>query len=113
MGKGLFVMTIILVAFNEASGQSFYDYKIDRRLIGSISIGSATYYGDIQSELNFAPTTGQISLDYNAIVRDHFFQQTINDQKLVRRSLKGQAEFIEENIIRVMGSIETELARLR
>ncbi len=69
MGKHLLVMVVTLVVFKQAIGQSFYDYKIDRKFIGTLSIGSATYYGDIQSDLNFAPSTGQLSLEYNLINR--------------------------------------------
>ena len=69
MSKHFWFLVLMSAGIGQVTGQSFYDYKIDRRLIGSISIGAATYYGDIQSDLNLTPSTGQISLDYNAMDR--------------------------------------------
>ena len=69
MSKHFWFLVLMSAGIGQVTGQSFYDYKIDRRLIGSISIGAATYYGDIQSDPNLTPSTGQISLDYNAMDR--------------------------------------------
>jgi len=66
---GFFI--IFLFFTSSVISQTLYNWRLDRRLLASITIGSATYFGDLDSDINFSPTSGQLSVSYN--LRNHVF----------------------------------------
>ena len=71
MVKKFGLLVIFLFLASSVISQTLYNWRLDRRLLGSVSIGSASYFGDVDSDFNFGLGTGQLAVSYN--LRNHVF----------------------------------------
>ncbi len=95
----LFTTLLSFTIGSECVAQSFYDWRIDRKIVGSLGIGAATYYGDINSSLNWVPSTLQLAGKY------HFLNRLFGRAELSIYTIEGfdkskrrNADFTSTNI---------------
>jgi len=72
MRKGILFIFMLLISGSISYGQTFYDWKIERSWTASLGVGTATYFGDIDSDFNFSPSAFQFAMRYKTPVNRLF-----------------------------------------